>query len=373
MSKIFADFQPAELRIGKETYISYYVKNPFTEQFVRKRVKLNHISSATERKKYGRLLVQQINDKLYDGWNPFIEEAALSNGLTLDVAINNFLIEKKKDLRPDTFRAYSSIAKIFLEWLQQNNLSNKYCFLFNKQFAHKFLNSLSQNPKICNRTYNNYLRFLKTLFTSFEKKEIVKENVFVDFESKKQDEKIRVTIPAEDRLKIKDYFLTNMPNYYLIMLLCFRLFIRPKEILMLKVKYVNYKEALLTIPSIVSKNHNERILALPEELLILLNKYENVNPEYYIFSDYNTLEPGKQLLNSKRIGYFFSRMRLALDLPSNYQFYSLKDTGITEMLEMGVPPKFVKELADHHSLEMTEKYTHKSNAKKILEYNKLQF
>lgn len=66
-------------------------------------------------------------------------------------------------------------------------------------------------------------------------------------------------------------------------------------------------------------------------------------------------------------------MREALGLPTTYQFYSLKDTGITEMLEAGVPAKLVKELADHSSLEMTEKYTHKSNAKKILEYNTLKF
>ena len=43
------------------------------------------------------------------------------------------------------------------------------------------------------------------------------------------------------------------------------------------------------------------------------------------------------------------------------------------MLEAGVPPKYVKELADHHSLEMAERYTHRSDAKKILEWNTLEF
>ena len=79
------------------------------------------------------------------------------------------------------------------------------------------------------------------------------------------------------------------------------------------------------------------------------------------------------LLNSKRIGRIWGYIRDELKLPVAYQFYSLKDTGITEMLEAGVPAKFVKELADHHSLEMTERYTHKSEAKKILEWNKLEF
>ena len=65
-------------------------------------------------------------------------------------------------------------------------------------------------------------------------------------------------------------------------------------------------------------------------------------------------------------------MRRALSLRPEWQFYSLKDTGITEMLEAGVPPKLVKELADHSSLEMTEKYLHKSSAKKILEWDTIR-
>lgn len=58
-------------------------------------------------------------------------------------------------------------------------------------------------------------------------------------------------------------------------------------------------------------------------------------------------------------------MREALSLPDAYQFYSLKDKGITEMLEAGVPAKMVQELADHHSLEMTQKYVGKSKAEDI--------
>ncbi len=66
-------------------------------------------------------------------------------------------------------------------------------------------------------------------------------------------------------------------------------------------------------------------------------------------------------------------MRTQLNLPMKYQFYSLKDTGITELLERGVPAKYVKDLADHSSLEVTERYMHKTEAKIILKHNTLQF
>jgi site-specific recombinase XerD len=66
-------------------------------------------------------------------------------------------------------------------------------------------------------------------------------------------------------------------------------------------------------------------------------------------------------------------MRESLSMPESYHFYSLKDTGITEMLESGMPSKFVKDLAGHHSLSMTERYTHVSDARRILAANRVRF
>jgi site-specific recombinase XerD len=38
------------------------------------------------------------------------------------------------------------------------------------------------------------------------------------------------------------------------------------------------------------------------------------------------------------------------------QQYSLRDSGIFEMLKKGIDPLSVQQLADHHSLEMTTIY-----------------
>ena len=41
-------------------------------------------------------------------------------------------------------------------------------------------------------------------------------------------------------------------------------------------------------------------------------------------------------------------------------FYSLKDTGITNMIASGVPVSFVQQQADHSSLEMTSIHCQRS-------------
>ena len=49
-------------------------------------------------------------------------------------------------------------------------------------------------------------------------------------------------------------------------------------------------------------------------------------------------------------------MRTALKLPEEMQLYSLRDTGINEMLKCGIDPLTVMQHADHHDLSMTTRY-----------------
>ncbi len=60
----FLDYIPAQLHEGKTWFISYYVKNPTTEQLVRKRIKCNRISSITECRKFAPSIIIELNTKL---------------------------------------------------------------------------------------------------------------------------------------------------------------------------------------------------------------------------------------------------------------------------------------------------------------------
>jgi site-specific recombinase XerD len=54
---------------------------------------------------------------------------------------------------------------------------------------------------------------------------------------------------------------------------------------------------------------------------------------------------------------FWDKLRKEFNLPLEMQQYSLRDTGITEMLKNGLDPLSVKQLADHYSLSMTTIYS----------------
>ena len=63
-------------------------------------------------------------------------------------------------------------------------------------------------------------------------------------------------------------------------------------------------------------------------------------------------------------------MRKALNIKKEYQLYSLKDTGISNLLNSGVPPLKVRDHARHSALAMTEKYTQRNNAEDLNKYAK---
>ena len=71
------------------------------------------------------------------------------------------------------------------------------------------------------------------------------------------------------------------------------------------------------------------------------------------------ISPGNyRIYPAKHFGDFWTlKMKMALGLPAQYKFYSLKDTGITDLIRSNTDLLSVRDQARHHSLQMTDLYT----------------
>ena len=372
MAMIFSDFRPAEYHAGKSSYVAFYVLKPDTGNLVRKRIKVNRVARGQKRDKFARTLCCEINRKLYEGWNPYLENDAYFSGTSMQKGIKEFLEAKGRNVRPDTFRSYHSYLKWFNGFLQRSGKIQMPIRTFTDRDAEKAMKELEARSDIGSATYNSYLEFFRNLFNYFINRNWLKENPFSRIERKREEQKRRELIPPHIRQQIADYFVqTQQIPYLYIMQLCYRCLIRPKEILMLKIKDIDFVDNIINLPADVAKNHKARTIGVPAEIMAYLNKIRDHEPNEYIFS--KGYLPGFELKSSKDTSKTWALMRKHLNLPLKYQFYSLKDTGITELLERGVPAKYVKDLANHSSLEVTERYMHKTEAKIILKHNTLEF
>ena len=143
------------------------------------------------------------------------------------------------------------------------------------------------------------------------------------------------------------------------MLIEYYCLLRPKEILYLKISDIDIERKLIRVDEEQAKNDNTSFRTVPDILIPFLKKLVlSGHKDSFVFSDdehYN-FAPGKRHMDPRKISKYWAKLRLKFGFAMNYKFYSLKDTGIIDLLEAGVSPEDVREQADHYDLSVTSIY-----------------
>lgn len=232
----YRDYIPPKLYTGKEWIIYYSVIDPATNKMKRIRMKVNRIPMK-ERKKACKNIMADISVKLALGWNPLVEAVSPRSYETLDDAMNSFLRVKGRETEENTMRCYRSYIKIFRNWTTAAGMGPKtYACAVNKTVALAFMNDVDEDDHIAPRTYNNYLRFYRTMFNWMMGKGYVSENPFdgIPNKAKRLTTKNRRILSDEELGRLFSYLQENNVQYLRAAMLCYCCLMRPKEIAMLK-------------------------------------------------------------------------------------------------------------------------------------------
>lgn len=358
-SKVKLNYLPATLRHTAHGWtIEYAVLNPSTNMLQRKVTKMNRIrlrfGKITDFKAYCNTIVCNLNTQLAGGWTPFGEQQNTRLFTPIEAVLDEYLSEKSKELRPDTVVNYRSFCKCLKEWVKKV-CPNAQCGMFNKVLAVRFMDHILNEKGLTGRSYNNKLKQARAFFSWAVEKCYAKENPFASMKTKREQTKRRILIPAKTRARIAAYFLEREPNYLILCQLVFNAMVRPKEAWRLRVSDINLEEGYIHVTSDESKTHYDRIAALTPALREgIARMTEKAHPNDYLFgSGYKT---GKKQIVYSRFRKDWDSMRSALRLPKEMQLYSLRDSGINEMLKSGIDPLTVMQHADHHDLSMTTRY-----------------
>lgn len=358
----YIEFIPPRLTQGKEWYVSYYVRNPETGKMKRFRVKVNRYKTTKEKKEAARAICARLTEKLSLGWNPILENVAPKADSLFFEAMDKYLSVKTKEMEENSIRSYVSYVKIIKTWLLKNGYSDKmYSGMFTHSVAQAFMDSAEDDEKISPRTWNNRLSFYKNMFNWLVEKGYAADNVFRELKKKpkKLTKKKRQILSEEELATLIAWLKENNPEYLAACMLCYCCFMRPKEISLLKCRDVDLKSQTVYVSSEIAKNDNDSIRTIPDSMMPYMRGLDYSNPDWYLFADHKNYDfkPGKKPVCSRKLARYWSDfVRPGCHFPMELQFYSLKDTGITNMLGSGVPVSFVKQQADHSSLAMTSIY-----------------
>ena len=358
-------FTYPKLYTGKEWYVGFYAYDPAIRKMRRKKIKLNHIEKVGERRKYADGLMRRLIVKLEKGWNPWIESENEKAYKTFKDACDHYrkyITKLFNDgvLREDTCRSYLSQLKNIEKWNDSRTIPINYIFQFNREFISDFLDYVYEDLNRSVITRNNYLIFASNFSQFLVDKQYLKlkPSEGISMLSTKNVKKIRSVIPDNDVQRLLEY-LSEKNKYYL--LACYIIhygFVRRKEMSFIKIQDISLANQTLLIHGDHSKNSKSQIVTLTEKTIHLMLdlKIFDYPDEFYLFTD--KFKPGKDRKHEKQFTDYWSyHVRKELNFPNSYQFYSLKDTGITDMLRSRVNVLAVRDQARHSSIEVTNKYT----------------
>lgn len=170
-----------------------------------------------------------------------------------------------------------------------------------------------------------------------------------------EDAKKRQPLTPQMLRQLSRYLREKNPLFFLACMMEYYTMIRPEELSNVRIRDVNLKEQSVFIPASVSKNKRDGKVGLNDEIarmMIDLDLFSH-DGDCFIFGD------KMRTCRTKASGEIFRRqwlkVRKALRWGDEYQFYSLKDSGIRDLANaMGIV--IARDQARHTDISTTNKY-----------------
>ena len=374
------EYREPEVCWGKDCVtITFYAFDPETGSMRRKRIKLNrelkNIKGKRAKKEYAEGVASRIRDELKGGWNPWMQQASdLVYVLWTDACdrYKAYLVKQQNEhnMRAESVASYMSYQRVLMGWVAKERKNVKYAYQFDRRLVDAFLDYVYLDKDNSIQTRNNYLSWIKSFSTWMMGKSYINQNPTQGIPRMKikKGSKTRDVIPDSVLQKIHDYLEAHNRHFLLACYLLHYLFVRPHEIAQLKIEDFSLSRQTLLIHGDVAKNWQDAVVTLPVhviELMVDLRIFDSPG-SYYLFSE--DFRPGKDFRSEKYFrDYWTRKLRKDLGFSDRYKFYSLKDTGITNMLRANTDVLSVRDQARHSSILITDIYTPKD----IKEANKL--
>ncbi len=358
-------YKPPRLVTGKSWCIAFYAFDPILGTLRKKRIKLNHINPVSSRRLYANELIKRLNEKLISGWSPWIESENSNAYKHFTEVCEKFRMLLSRQLnsgeiRPESFSSYTSYLKN-IEVYNEEKGGIRYIYQLDQAYLMRFLDHIYIDRQNTAQTRNNYLGFLR-LFSGYLVEHQYLKSKPTDginrIGRKNMQKKQRTVIPETVLLSIGNY-LRNKNIYMLLACqILYGCMIRPKEMARLKIEDINLRKSTILVNAEVSKNRSSAVVTIPDYLkeLFLELDIDKYPGNYFLFS--NDCRPGAKFREEKQFrDYWNSHVRKDLQLPPEYKFYSLKDTGITDLFRSGVDSLSIRDQARHYNISITDTYT----------------
>lgn len=347
---------PPDRSLDKDWYVDYYIWDYSNKKLKRKRVMLAH-PTEKERLKEGQEICEDLLKILEKGAyinGPEIK-AALKVSTNLSDALDTYLVHLRKNVKDSTFSSRRTHIRRFKKFLLSRAYESMQLQHFTSDYALAFGDYMNSHLKISNRTRNNNIAELVTVFNFFLKRKLIKDNPFTDFDKLPAPAKRHTAFRDDQILEFKTASKSD-PQLWLFCQFIYYLAIRPrKELRYLKIKDIGTET--VTINSENAKSSRKDYIRIPAALEKEIEKagLRNYDPEFYVFGANG--HPGEKPTYKNQI---YRRHRVILEkigaLNQDIDQYSWKHTGAIALWKATQNIQLLKEHLRHTDVASTLKY-----------------
>ena len=349
---------------GKENYVDFYAFDPSLGRMRRKKIMLDHMKGQRSRNSYARSLVEQLTQKLMRGWNPWVElrsAAQFTPWREVCALYRQYVVKLHNDsaFREETMRDYLSRLNILEKWEGIERYNVYYPYQLDEFVMSKFMDYILIDRNNSPQTYNNYLAWFHSFFSWMKARRYIHDDPTEALQPIRRSRgKNRTVIPDKVLIDVRKYLEKKNKYFLLACYILHYMFVRPHEMSFLRICDFHIEKKTLILHGEQTKNRNDAVLTLPDHIVSLMAELKVFEKpgSYFLFGD--KCMPGEEWRDSKQFRDYWNRhVCKDLKLPAEYKFYSLKDTGITNMLRANTDPISVRDQARHSSLLITNTYT----------------
>lgn len=252
--------------------------------------------------------------------------------------------------KQSTRKDYIMRFNVFLTWCSMEHIDR----LEEVNFA-QFLDYVFLDRGVSPRTHNNYRTWLRSFISWLRRQHLIDGDPLDGVPPMREPGKIRQPLPTAILRRIREYLTQHDRHYLLAVMMEYYCFIRPEELSQLQVGDIDVKRHAIHVRAEISKNGKAEMVGLNTAIVSLMRELGTLRApkDWYLFS--NRLHPGKVRLDSRAFRDRWARLRRRLAIPKEYQFYSLKDSGIRDLANSaGIV--IARDQARHSSIAVTNKY-----------------
>lgn len=338
-------------------YVFYSYRHPETKQFQRfKKVISMKLLTKTQRYASASEHIKKINRWLREGNNPF---DMVNSRIMLSEAMDLYIQHVSTRLRKRTYYTYRNYVSTIKKFLLTKNLTEMRARDFNEDLAITFFDWIKSKMKVTNRTHNNYRTMVRAIFNFMLERNIIEFNPFLKIPKLELEQSELTALTPTELQILKKHLPEDNFQLYAISMIIFYCFIRPQEIVRLKIENFDLVNQRVYMSGKTSKNKKTQVVVIPDPLLEILVKLKNLDAHSgdYVFS--RNLLPGTFQIAPTRIAEAWRKWCKKYEVDK--QIYHLKHTGVGMAIQAGINVRDLQLQLRHYSLDETQKYLEKFN------------